>query len=57
MINLELLRSLKRVVKSLRVGVISTILTGSVIATNVFAQEMGYPTKQELKFADMASLM
>jgi nitrate/nitrite transport system substrate-binding protein len=61
MINLKLLSSLKLVVKSLRVGVVSTVLTGSVIATGISAQELGYPEKEELKFGfikltDMAPL-
>ena len=59
--NLKLLSSLKLAVKSLRVGVISTILSGSVIATGVSAQELGWPEKEELKFGfikltDMAPL-
>jgi len=59
--NLKLLSSLKLAVKSLRVGVISTILSGSVIATCVSAQELGWPEKEELKFGfikltDMAPL-
>ncbi|MGK0304364.1 MAG: nitrate/nitrite transport system substrate-binding protein [Gammaproteobacteria bacterium] len=61
MTNLKLLSSLKLVVKSLRVGVMSTLLTGSVIATGLSAQELGWPEKEELKFGfikltDMAPL-
>ena len=61
MTDSKLLSSLKLVVKSLTVGVLSTVLTGSVIATGVSAKELGYPEKEELKFGfikltDMAPL-
>ena len=61
MANIELLSALKLVVKSLRVGVMTTVLSGSFIATGVSAQELGYPEKEELKFGfikltDMAPL-
>jgi nitrate/nitrite transport system substrate-binding protein len=61
MTNLKLLCSLKLVVKSLRVGVISTVLTGAIIVTGVSAKELGWPEKEELKIGfikltDMAPL-
>ena len=65
MTNIKLLSSLRLVVKSLRMSVMSIVLTGSVmtidIATNVSAQELGYPEKEELKLGfikltDMAPL-
>jgi nitrate/nitrite transport system substrate-binding protein len=61
--NLKLLSALKLAVKSLRVGVISTVLSGLVIVTitGVSAQELGWPEKEELrlgfiKLTDMAPL-
>jgi nitrate/nitrite transport system substrate-binding protein len=61
MANIKLLSSLKLVVRSLRVGVITTVLSSSVFATGVSAQELGWPEKEELKFGfikltDMAPL-
>ena len=59
--NLTLLSSLKLAVTSLRLGLISTILSGSVIVTGVGAKDLGWPEKEELKFGfikltDMAPL-
>ena len=61
MANLKLLSSLKLAVKSLRLGVVSAVITGSVISASVTAQEVGYAEKEELKFGfikltDMAPL-
>jgi nitrate/nitrite transport system substrate-binding protein len=61
MINLKLLSSLKLVVGSIRVVLISTFFTGSVIATSISAQELSWPEKEELRFGfikltDMAPL-
>ena len=61
MTNKKLLRSLTLIVKSLRVGVMSTVLTSAVFATGVSAKELGWPEKEELKFGfikltDMAPL-
>ena len=61
MTNSKLLSSLKLVVKSLRVGGLSTLLIGFFIIAGVSAQELGYPEKEELKFGfikltDMAPL-
>ncbi|MFT5924686.1 MAG: nitrate/nitrite transport system substrate-binding protein [Paraglaciecola sp.] len=61
MTNLKLLSSLKLVVELLRLGVISTVLTGVIIATDLSAKELGWPEKEELKFGfikltDMAPL-
>jgi nitrate/nitrite transport system substrate-binding protein len=61
--NMKLLSALKLAVKSLRVGVISTVLSGLVIVTitGVSAQDLGWPEKEELrlgfiKLTDMAPL-
>jgi nitrate/nitrite transport system substrate-binding protein len=61
MANIKLLISLKLVVKSLRVGVILTVLSSLIFVTHVSAQELGWPEKEELKFGfikltDMAPL-
>jgi nitrate/nitrite transport system substrate-binding protein len=61
MINLKLLSSLKLVVGSIRVVLVSTFFTGSVIATSISAQELSWPEKEELRFGfikltDMAPL-
>ena len=50
MTNLTLLSSLKVVVKSLRLGVMSAVVTGSLITSGVSAEELGYAEKEELKF-------
>ena len=61
MINLKLLSSLKLVVGSIRVVLVSTFFTGSVIVTSISAQELSWPEKEELRFGfikltDMAPL-
>jgi len=61
MTSLKCLSALKVVVKSLRLGVMSAVVTGSLITSGVSAEELGYAEKEELKFGfikltDMAPL-
>lgn len=61
MANNKLMNTLKHAVKTLRVGMVSAVITGAFISAHVTADEIGYAEKEELKFGfikltDMAPL-